>query len=312
MGKISVKYRAPEVEFGGRKYTIKKSVAEIMALKQIFAATIRHVQDSGGKNRRIIFEAMQCGRELIDAALGEGTLAEIADGKAIRLPRVMEIVNGIATAAGAAYSDYCRREYGGGAGFSLAYVPDGEALPEHVEISGERYAVETDFRKILLVLKAVDDPNLEGFTKDEYLRRHFFKGAAPDGMAGAFAEFVNCGREERESSGRRDFDFEQDAPEIYSAFMQIYGIDLFAVEQLHWWKFSALLDGVCVTDNALSNKIRLRHMDDSEGEKKAGAERAKRNAALKTEVSGSEKALQDELIERLKNGQDISDLLGGR
>lgn len=38
----------------------------------------------------------------------------------------------------------------------------------------------------------------------------------------------------------RAYDFEQDASDIYAAFMQVYHIDLNSAE-LHWWKFSALL-----------------------------------------------------------------------
>lgn len=308
MGKINVKYEPPTVELADKEYTIKKSITEIMVFNKTFEAMIDRVIESCGRDRKIIYAAMQCGLEMIDAILGKGTLSEIADGKPINLPRIMEIINKIVSTAGSAYTEYNRREYGAEGAFSLMRAK----MPDHIYSGGKRYAIQTDFRKILLVLKAIGDPNLEEFTRTDMLHRHFYKGDAPENAEDAFIEFVNCGKDDRESSGRKDFDFEQDAAEIYSAFMQVYGLDLFSVEDMHWWRFSALLDGVCVTENALANKIQLRHMDDSEGEKKASAERAKRNAELKMEVSGSEKAIQEEMMERLKKGQDISDLMKGR
>ena len=46
----------------------------------------------------------------------------------------------------------------------------------------------------------------------------------------------------------RVYDFEQDADRIYTAFLQIYGIDL-QETPVHWWKFRALLftlPGTCL------------------------------------------------------------------
>lgn len=39
----------------------------------------------------------------------------------------------------------------------------------------------------------------------------------------------------------RAYDFEQDAALIHAAFFSTYGIDLAAVEYLHWWEFLSLL-----------------------------------------------------------------------
>ena len=39
----------------------------------------------------------------------------------------------------------------------------------------------------------------------------------------------------------RAYDFEQDAALIHAAFLSTYGIDLAAVEYLHWWEFLSLL-----------------------------------------------------------------------
>lgn len=55
--------------------------------------------------------------------------------------------------------------------------------------------------------------------------------------------FYNCGEEVKaggSGTGKRAYDFEQDAPYIYAAFLSVYGIDLDTVQSLHWWKFQAL------------------------------------------------------------------------
>lgn len=40
------------------------------------------------------------------------------------------------------------------------------------------------------------------------------------------------------------FSFSQDAPYIYAAFKEQYGIDLLSQEKLHWWKFLALFESL--------------------------------------------------------------------
>ncbi|ADU25691.1 Gp15 family bacteriophage protein [Ethanoligenens harbinense] len=57
----------------------------------------------------------------------------------------------------------------------------------------------------------------------------------------------------------RAYDFEQDAPDIYAAFMQTYGIDLNDVD-MHWWKFHALMFAL-PEDCKFSRIMRYRTMD---------------------------------------------------
>lgn len=69
--------------------------------------------------------------------------------------------------------------------------------------------------------------------------------------------FYRGGEENKDSAGAagqgaRVYDFEQDADRIYTAFLQIYGIDL-QEEPVHWWKFRALL--FALPDTCLMGKI---------------------------------------------------------
>lgn len=43
---------------------------------------------------------------------------------------------------------------------------------------------------------------------------------------------------------RREHDFDVDAPLIYAAFLAQYRVDLQEVDDLHWWKFRAMFQGL--------------------------------------------------------------------
>lgn len=184
------------------------------------------------------------------------------------------------------------------------------ALPESVQEQGRSYPIQTDFRVILRIFRMLADPEVSDRDKPLLLRAMFFKGECPNGAESAFEWFVRCGADGDEPpSGERDFDYEQDAQEIYSAFYQVYRIDLMRV-QMHWWTFSALLGGVFASENALSNKIRLRHIDDSEAQRKNSLERQKRAVRIRQRVSRSEAALEEQIRQRLEKGLPIDDLMG--
>lgn len=191
--------------------------------------------------------------------------------------------------------------------FSLSSL---DALPESVSEGGEEFAVNPDFRVILRIFRMLGDPEINEEDKPWLLRRLFYVGRKPDKAEKGFEWFVSCGREKGEGGGERDFDYEQDAAEIYSAFRQVYGIDLIDIEKLHWWRFLPLLEGLFCCENALSNKVRLRHADDSESQRKASLDRQKRAAALRESISRTEAAFEEQLRERLKNGLPIGDLMG--
>jgi hypothetical protein len=158
------------------------------------------------------------------------------------------------------------------------------------------------------ILRLLNDPEVLDGDKHILFLKLFFKEKIPPEPQDVFLWFLHMG-EEHEGGGERDFDYEQDAAEIYSAFRQVYGIDLMDVEKLHWWRFLPMLEGLFCCENALSNKIRLRHVDDGEGQRKAAVERQKRAVRLRKSMSRSEVALEEELQERLKKGLPVADLL---
>ena len=184
-----------------------------------------------------------------------------------------------------------------------------KALPEAYTTEGSAFPVYTDFRRILRILRLLNDPEVLDTDRGILAAKLFFKGELPPHPEEALIWFINCG-ENRESGGEKDFDFEQDAREIYSGFMQVYGIDLLQ-EDMHYWRFSMLLDGLFASENALSNKVRLRHADDSKAKRGDDLARAKRNAAIGGAFTGADITFEKQFRERIKAGKPIHDLLGG-
>ena len=120
------------------------------------------------------------------------------------------------------------------------------ALPSSIEAGGKFYPIHTDFRYALLFLQRVreDAPLAE--------MDFMYKGEPPDDRAAglnAIAEWISPKQElprpSRVESGDVLLDYEKDAPLIYAAFYEMYGIDLFDEGlRLHWHKFLALLSGL--------------------------------------------------------------------
>lgn len=191
--------------------------------------------------------------------------------------------------------------------FSLSRTKK-KALPDTVEVDGSVYDIRPGFRNILKILRLQNDPDVLDGHKAELLRRWFFDGEAPEAWAEAFGYFVRAGDEPELPAGERDFDYEFDAPEIYASFRQLYGIDLMDAD-LHWWQFRALLGGCFLCRCALSEKIRLRHLDVSKCEDKAAAQRAKDAAAIPDAVGIDERLLTEQVRERLLRGESIEDLI---
>lgn len=107
----------------------------------------------------------------------------------------------------------------------------------------------------------------------------------------------------------RAYDFEQDAPDIYAAFMQAYGIDLNATD-MHWWKFSALF-GALPESCKIVKIMGYRTMDISKfkGEEKKIYQRMKDTYRLKPlgverlPLAAQEQAAKDRVARRFAEAE---------
>lgn len=141
-------------------------------------------------------------------------------------------------------------------------------LPKTVEIDGQIYAINSNFRTSLLFTMLMEDSEL---TKEQvfYQALELYYPVIPANATKAInkiLDFFTCGKNmnggkvESNKPRRKVLDYEKDSSYIYSAFMSQYGIDLQDIDYMHWWKFKALLDNLN-DDNKLCEIIKYRSTD---------------------------------------------------
>lgn len=123
-------------------------------------------------------------------------------------------------------------------------------LPHTLKIENDCYPIASDFRVSInfFELMLSDIPDDEKW-KDA-LELYF--GGIPvqyENALEAMVYFYSCGDSENGEKGTSKKEklvlhYIKDKPFIYSAFLDQYGIDLYSVDYLHWWKFNALFKGL--------------------------------------------------------------------
>ena len=114
-------------------------------------------------------------------------------------------------------------------------------LPRTVVFGGREWAINTDFRAVLAILAAFEDPELSDDEKAYVcLRRLYreFESIPRDALQEAFdaaIRFIDHG--EGGERGPRTMDWEQDAPLIFPAVNRVAGCEVRALDYLHWWTF---------------------------------------------------------------------------
>lgn len=197
-------------------------------------------------------------------------------------------------------------------------------LPETVKIDGKEIPINWDFRTSIKFQDVILDKKL---TEDEKLIKGlelYYPTREEDiyNIEEAFEEMlwfysageVDPGDEEEggimpKGSGKQAFSYKYDAPYIYAAFLDQYGIDLQEVD-MHWWKFKALFDSFR-DDLVISQIIKYRTVSTSGMDKETASfyRKMKKIYALPKEISREEKKELDELNKALAEGKDLSELL---
>lgn len=117
-----------------------------------------------------------------------------------------------------------------------------DELPTSVDISGQIYKINPDFRTCLNVIMAFEDNDLTPQEKQAILLSSLYP-VLPHDMMEAIKQanlFLNGGKvSENEDEPMRLYSFSKDANFIFAAFRQTHGIDL-QTDDMHWWKFLAL------------------------------------------------------------------------
>ena len=123
-------------------------------------------------------------------------------------------------------------------------------LPMQAELGGVRYAIRSDYRDVLELLRWLNgqaDPALDQ-SERWYVATQFL------------TEFLAAGRREQPRPGPALMDWQQDAPLIAAGISKAAGQDVRTLPYLHWWSFLAWFDaigeGSFATVVAIRDKLR--------------------------------------------------------
>lgn len=134
-------------------------------------------------------------------------------------------------------------------------------LPKALTLGGREWAINTDYRDVLNILEAFEDPNL---TDEEkvfvclYCLYVDFERIPKDTVQAAYEaaiEFIDHGNG-NEHAGSRSMDWTQDAPLIFPAVNHVAGFEVRSVEYMHWWTFVGLF--MEIRDSVFSTVLSLR------------------------------------------------------
>lgn len=139
-------------------------------------------------------------------------------------------------------------------------------LPVSMDIGGKIHEIRTDYRDILTILVAVNDPDLKESEKATVALTIFYKNIDlidQNNMEEAINKmncFIDCGEEDRDEfkTNIKLFDWEQDEQIIFSAINKVAGHEVRAERYIHWWTFLSYFqeigDGTFATIVSIRNK----------------------------------------------------------
>lgn len=195
-----------------------------------------------------------------------------------------------------------------------------DELPTSVFVDGVDYPINTDFRIGIMFEQLMLDNSVNQDDKlfhalhlyfGDYIPRKF--PAVVDGLLW----FYRCGEDDdlvvkkaHKAAEKRFYDYDFDAPYIYAAFMEQYGIDL-QDAPLHWWKFRAMFKSL--RDDTEFRKIMgyraVQITSSMTQSQKDFYTKMKQEYALP--VSRDEAQKNQDIADALMNGGDLSKILGG-
>lgn len=145
------------------------------------------------------------------------------------------------------------------------------ALPETLPVGGVEYPIRTDYRNILQIFEAFQDPELEQTEKwivAIYLMFEDFSCAddvilsAQDGFSiedaiKQISWFISAGQPEKQVLEKPTYNWKQDEQIIFSAVNKVAGKETRELEYLHWWTFLGYFNEV--GEGTFSFIVGIRH-----------------------------------------------------
>lgn len=117
-------------------------------------------------------------------------------------------------------------------------------LPKSLEVGGIDQPIRSDFRDVLTVIFAMNDPNLEEKEKSFiclYVIYENFEDISEKDYKEAFQkafDFINhTTSNPKEKARQKLIDFEQDEDLLIPAVNRVAGCEIRTLDYLHWWTF---------------------------------------------------------------------------
>lgn len=116
-------------------------------------------------------------------------------------------------------------------------------LPKTLSVNGVEYAIRSDFRDILKIVCAFNDPELEDNEKVYVCLFIIYEDvdSIPDSdYQAAFTaalDFIDHGVSEGDKKAPRTMDWEQDESIMFPAINKVAGFETRSADYLHWWTF---------------------------------------------------------------------------
>jgi hypothetical protein len=118
-------------------------------------------------------------------------------------------------------------------------------LPTSIEIGNKEYAINSDYRAILDICRALTDPNLNGKEKAIVLLDIFYPDSEDiplecleEAITKCF-RFINLNSDEPTKQAPKLMDWEQDFKWIIAPVNRVLGQEIRSIDYLHWWTFIA-------------------------------------------------------------------------
>lgn len=179
-------------------------------------------------------------------------------------------------------------------------------LPRTIDVNGTEYDIRTDFRDILKIVAAFNDPNLEDnekvyiclviFYEDfDHLPRSDYETAFKTAIQ--FIDHNSDSDVDDATNSPRVMDWEQDESIMFPAINKVAGFETRSAEYVHWWTFLGYY--MEISEGVYSNVLSLR-LKKAKGKKLEKWEREfwssnKGICVLKTKLSDEEQAAKDKL-----------------
>lgn len=121
-------------------------------------------------------------------------------------------------------------------------------LPTSLEIDGRDYEIRTDFRVVLLIFEAYNNPELSDIEKTMACLNCLYKDDVPDNVNEAVKKavwFLDGGDIPKSKQAPvKIMDWEYDQSIIFPAINKVAGYETRTVDYLHWWSFLGLFNEV--------------------------------------------------------------------